>query len=70
MTTKTIAVLVGVIAAVLVASALLDLARRSLTYLIVAGVAFVAGWMTGAVRRGSTRRPARDGRDPDAWEER
>ena len=50
MTTRVIAVLVGVVAAVLAAGALLDLARRSLTFLLVGSAAFVAGWLVGVTR--------------------
>ena len=70
MTTKVIAVLLAGIAAVVIASAALDFARRSLTVLIVAALAFGAGWMVGIGRRRDVRRPDRDGRDPQQWEER
>jgi 1,4-dihydroxy-2-naphthoate octaprenyltransferase len=51
MTTRVVAVLVGVAFAVLVMGALVDLARRSLTFLLVGAVAFAAGWLVGVTRR-------------------
>jgi len=49
-------VLVGVAVAVIAAGALLDLARRSLTFLLVGSAVFAAGWLVGTTRhRGSER---------------
>jgi len=51
-------VLVGVAVAFVVAGALLDLARRSFTFLLVGAVAFAAGWLVGVTRR--RHEPGRD----------
>jgi len=55
MTAKAIGVVLGVVATVVVAAELLDVARRSLTVAMVAAVAFMVGRVTGRPRPGEER---------------
>lgn len=60
MTAKVIAVGLAVVAVVVIASELLDVARRSLTVAIVATVAFAIGRLTSPRRGRVGRRPGED----------